>query len=174
MESWATKQFVGRKQFSKTSCQETSCSITFAWRLCPPEKEDHRHSETWPGTAAKSQLCSPARAMCPLCKPSPPSPSRHPQGKGNRRWPRLPGLSQAALLELGARPCSSADLGHTPVCIPIVLPQGFTCPQQPLTRQPTHPRPQLAPKCKEACKPPVCTSRMQQERAGRRNGRGKS
>lgn len=53
-------------------------------------------------------------------------------------------------------------------------PQGSTCPQQPLTRHPTHPKPRLAPKCKGACGPQVCISRTQQERAWRRNGRGKS
>lgn len=58
------------------------------------------------------------------------------------------------LWELGARPCSSTDLGHAPVSIPTALPQGFTHPQQPLTGHPAHPGPQPASKCKGACKPP--------------------
>lgn len=44
-------------------------------------------------------------------------PQQTPPGeRGNRQWPCVPGLSRAALLKLGARPCSSTGLGHAHVC----------------------------------------------------------
>lgn len=69
-----------------------------------------RHSKPWLGTAAESQICAPTQQeLRVLC-----ASSHQQRDRGNRQWPRFPGLSRVTMSELGACPHSAGiwDMCH--------------------------------------------------------------